>query len=587
MKMNHMRVLSRNSRSLAERRKAQSLLREAALSAASAALLTLPAAGQTLLFELDGEAFGDHFGRAVAGVGDLDGDGIPDFAVGAPEHSGNGDRAGRVRIYSGADASVLLSLDGAGAGNYFGSAIAGAGDVNLDGTPDLLIGAPRYNSTGRAHLYSGSDGVEIFRLDGFSTDDGFGAAVCVLPDVTGDGRNELVIGSPRDFGAPSNSGDVRVYSGASGQLVYRIQGQDSVDYFGSSVAALEDIDGDGAADLIVGAWRASLGGSHLGRAYFVSGVTGNTLRTVQGIDDWERLGLSVCGMNDLDGDGYGDVLIGAPGAFVNGQAYGAVRVYSGYAGIELDRVSSNPSSSFGGHVAPGGDHDGDGVQDFLVVAMGSLQVGPLASGLVVVYSGATLAPLFSIVGTDAGDGSEMVAANVGDLNGDGFDDILVGAHQAGYQNRGRARVYAGGNYCQPPVNYCSSLPNSSGNAALMHAVGAPSIGANDLELACTGAVPGQFGLFYYGLEQVSLPFGDGLRCVAGGFLPTFRLWPPVLADASGAARTRLRFHELPASNGPGRIYPGATWNFQFWFRDPLGGAAGFNLSDGLAVTFCL
>ncbi|MDP6839354.1 MAG: hypothetical protein QF724_10490 [Planctomycetota bacterium] len=130
-----------------------------------------------------------------------------------------------------------------------------------------------------------------------------------------------------------------------------------------------------------------------------------------------------------------------------------------------------------------------------------------------------------------------------------------------------------------PVNYCISAANSTGSGAVMSWAGSTFVGNNDLALLADGAVPNQFGIFYYGPDQVLFVFGNGYRCVGGS---VFRL-PPVQADGGGAVIYGLDNTAPPQSAG--QIIGGSTWNFQFWYRDP-GHGAGFNLSDGLEIFFC-
>ena len=131
-------------------------------------------------------------------------------------------------------------------------------------------------------------------------------------------------------------------------------------------------------------------------------------------------------------------------------------------------------------------------------------------------------------------------------------------------------------------SYCSSLPNSSGAPALIGSSGTTSIGANAFHVSVSSASASQPGLFYYGSSQVQLAFGNGFRCVAGS---VHRLNPPSNSTPSGTNSRLVDFTQPPANGGPGQILVGSTWNFQYWFRDPLGGGAVFDLSDGLSATF--
>lgn len=141
--------------------------------------------------------------------------------------------------------------------------------------------------------------------------------------------------------------------------------------------------------------------------------------------------------------------------------------------------------------------------------------------------------------------------------------------------------------CQSLVqSYCITAPNSNGAGAVIGQTGSTSIFANDFTLTATGASTDQPGLFFYGLNQIQLPFGDGFRCVGSGGFGIYRLYPATPTDAAGDTERLLDFDALPASSGPGMIEAGDTWNFQFWYRDPAAGASGFNLSDALEVGFC-
>ena len=138
-----------------------------------------------------------------------------------------------------------------------------------------------------------------------------------------------------------------------------------------------------------------------------------------------------------------------------------------------------------------------------------------------------------------------------------------------------------------PSTRCSTAPNSAGAGALISAAGTTSVTLNDLRLIVTAGVPAQAGLFYYGPEAVSIPFGDGVRCVGNNPSGVFRLDPPQTMDFIGDATRALDLTAPPADAGPGAITVGSTWYFEFWYRDRLGpGGHGFNFSDGLAVTFC-
>ena len=130
------------------------------------------------------------------------------------------------------------------------------------------------------------------------------------------------------------------------------------------------------------------------------------------------------------------------------------------------------------------------------------------------------------------------------------------------------------------VPFCVAAPNSAGAGAEIDSSGSTSLASNDLSLEVSGAPASVSALFFYGTSQVQTPFGDGFRC-AGGM--TSRLQPPTTADATGNVSRAVDLGSLPS----GGLVTGETLNFQLWFRDPMGASfAGFNTSNGLAVTFC-
>ena len=167
----------------------------------------------------------------------------------------------------------------------------------------------------------------------------------------------------------------------------------------------------------------------------------------------------------------------------------------------------------------------------------------------------------------------------------GPGDVLVrknGTAHKGLSNAWPTDLQGGGGSCVDPVNYCSTSPNSVGGGATMSFGGTPSLTANDLALIASGCPPNKNGLFYYGPNQINTPFGNGRRCVGGSITRLSTL----TTDVFGIAQKNLDLGNPPFTSGNGQAIPGNTMNFQFWYRDPAGGGAGYNLTDGLAVTFC-
>jgi hypothetical protein len=190
---------------------------------------------------------GDYFGWAVSPLADVDGDRAGDVIVGEPGCCA--EKPGATWVYSGRTGAPLRRFEGA-AGDENGFAIADAGDVNRDGVHDILSGAPRQtaDTEGHAFLYSGRDGSVLHTFSGSTAGDSFGSAVVSAGDVDRDGRPDLLIGAP---GQPGG-GAAFVYSGRSYGLLYRIDPPDATHRFGFGTGSTEDVDGDHIPDLVVG-----------------------------------------------------------------------------------------------------------------------------------------------------------------------------------------------------------------------------------------------------------------------------------------------------------------------------------------------
>jgi hypothetical protein len=142
------------------------------------------------------------------------------------------------------------------------------------------------------------------------------------------------------------------------------------------------------------------------------------------------------------------------------------------------------------------------------------------------------------------------------------------------------------NTCPPPQSYCGTSPNSLGAGALLTWSGSTSLTANNAVISVESAASSVFGLFFYGAAETSSTLGDGQLCVAGGGQGLIRLNPTQQTDLIGAAQATLDFTQPPFSSGPGQVFVGQTTRWQYWYRDPAAGGAGFNLSDALRVTYC-
>ncbi|MCI0587518.1 MAG: integrin alpha [Planctomycetes bacterium] len=472
-----------------------------------------------LLLTVSSTVAGENFGAAVAGVGDVTGDGLPDLAVGAPgAASGGVAQAGEARVFSGSTAVLLLAFAGSGVGDELGVALASAGDLDADGVPDLLAGAREAGSAfpvtapagpGYVRAISLGTGSVLYTVAGTGVAGKFGSSLSAVGDVDGDGASEFVAGAPQYLLGPgccgaTGPGYVRVHSGATGLLLAAIQGTTIGDRFGSSVAGAGDLDGDGLPEVAVGAPRAGSGplpgggrvsvfsasspiplvvegrgseaslgtsissvpdtngdgyadvvvGSPLvDRVRVLSGLDGSVLLAIPGPQTGARFGSSVAGLGDLDGDGAGDFVVGAP--LPGGPVpWGSIaRVYSGSTGALVFTVADPGFYDFlGTSVAAAGDLDLDGVPDFAVGApetpdpSWNWSYGPPAPGYVNAYSGATGALLLTVNGAGNGEGFGSAVAGAGDVDGDGIDDLLVSTRwsPAGW-GFGRVALHSGAN----------------------------------------------------------------------------------------------------------------------------------------------
>ena len=326
-----------------------------------------------------GDEEGDCFGATVADVGDVDGDGCRDFAVGAVNHLGRSTRY--VRVFSGADRAPLLTLRDARAGTaLFGSSIAAAGDVDGDGHGDVIVGSPRFLlGRGNAQVFSGADGRRLWKLEAEGGGSSFGWSVCSPGDLDDDGRPDLAVSSYQSF----ETGIVVVYSGATGEEIDRIESL----HGGAVLANAGDLDGDGRDDLLVGCPSRSVEEMFQGETLLFSGATRKELRRWPGPRIHTSMGSVVAGVGDLDDDGVGDLLICAKGLDRKGNNAGGAFVVSGADGNVMYRLDSpKAGTEFGTRCSRLDDLDGDGVSEFAVLTQRSGSA-PYVPGRAYVYSG--------------------------------------------------------------------------------------------------------------------------------------------------------------------------------------------------------
>jgi FG-GAP repeat protein len=368
-------------------------------------------------------------------IGDWDGDGIADLAIGAPRDSTAASEAGAVRIHSGKDGSVLAALYGVNADDYFGAVIVRMPDLDGDGVDDMAVSSIYADNagtdTGSVYLYSGRTGAFQRRIDGPATDKVFGYPIGSLGDVDGDGIGDLFVGN---FGGNDL---LHVHSGADGHEITTLQGPKSGEYFGVDASAIDDLDGDGVRELLVGAkWHTDPKGNPIGAAYVVSPVTGTILRTHEGTFFAEYLGYGTAALEDLDGDGVNDYAVSTRN---DPQLYASmVVVFSGATGAQLGQITTpNPGlEALTQQIDNAGDVNGDGIGDILVGG-GWSDVNGFGHGAAFLFSGKNLLELDRI--DTAGIGVDV--APFGDANGDGKDDLLVGMWDLSFN--GEVILYSG------------------------------------------------------------------------------------------------------------------------------------------------
>jgi hypothetical protein len=413
--------------------------------------LTVDSLASTPSWYASGETTGDAFGFAVGTAGDVNGDGYADVIVGADGHNIG---TGRAYVYqggeSGLSATPATTLSGETTSNLFGHAVGTAGDVNGDGYADVIVGARGHNaSTGRAYVYYGGEsGLSVTpatTLSGETTSSHFGCAVGTAGDVNGDGYADVIVGASRHN---SYTGRAYVYHGGEGGLsatpATTLSGETIGNRFGGAVGTAGDVNGDGYADVIVGAPYHDSG---TGRAYVYhgeeSGLSASPATTLSGETTDNAFGFAVGTAGDVNGDGYADVIVGAP---YHNSATGRAYIYhgreSGLSASPATTLSGETISDlFGWAVGMAGDVNGDGYVDVIVGAEGYNSY----AGRAYVYHGgesglsATPAPLS---GEAAQKAFGHAVGTAGDVNG-GYADVIVGA--PGHNSwTGRAYAYYGG-----------------------------------------------------------------------------------------------------------------------------------------------
>ncbi len=462
-------------------------------------------------YVIDGEDADDGSGYRVANAGDVNGDGLDDLLVSTFTADSNSGRSyvvygktdsGAVDLRQVHDGIGGFAITGEPGSGYSGISVAAAGDVNGDGLADVIVGAALAHSfsgpsAGRGYVVFGKTDTDVvsladvvlgsggFTIDGIAPFDGTGHTVASAGDVNGDGRVDLIVTAPETNAhsgttyvvyGKSDNGMVHLSALAAGSAEgFAIVGQAAGDRSGNDAQAAGDVNGDGYADLIIGAPDALMGTAQSGRSYVVFGgssltsidlssvAAGNGGFVVTGALPpsaglGEHLGTSVGGAGDVNGDGLADLVIGASGSHLgpNGRAY-VVFGKTGGAAVLASNLSAGTGGGFviegtvqgdadGFSVSTAGDINGDGLSDLIIGSYAAnadagrsyVVFGKTDSAAVVLTAIAAGIGGFAIDGEQGAYISGFHVSAAGDTNGDGLADLIVSAPE--YDDAARGMI---------------------------------------------------------------------------------------------------------------------------------------------------
>jgi hypothetical protein len=398
-----------------------------------------------IIHEWRGENKNDQYSWIARGIGDVDGDGRTDIVTSAPSFGATATTFGRgkVYVYSGRTGALLWSHVGDSAA-ALGNGLEAAGDVNRDGIPDVVAGAPGIS---RAYVFSGRDGRVLLTLSGTEIGGGFGRSASGAGDQDGDGYADVIIGAPTGAGiaplpgtpptSPPIPGRAYVFSGRDGSLLRTLNGTTPGDGFGSIVAGQRD--GNGSL-LLIGAPGA--GTPARGRVFAFAPGSDTPRYEIAPDSTGAALGAmfsSVIG--DIDRDGVRDLFASDFADASRGPGSGRVYINSGATGQRLLSLAGEmPGDGFGIGSPDVGDVNGDGVPDLVLGAWQHASAAP-SGGKIYLFSGKDGSVLRTITGRVPGETLGFDAAGVGDVDGDGVTDLLLTSSWSNVNGFRSGRMY--------------------------------------------------------------------------------------------------------------------------------------------------
>lgn len=576
----------------------------------TAVAATSVAHAQTSLFVDQIGVANARLGCAIAASGNLDNDNYPDFLLGHYGNRPQDDSKGGARLHFGSTAMgqtfngplqidpFLGNAPNHVPGDQLGYALAFFGDASGDGRTEYAVAAPNSDGgRGRVYIYRAAM-TTITSLAGNVAGDKFGFAVAGAGDIDHDGAGDLAVAAPFEDFNGVDSGVVRIYSGAAFMaqqlVVLRTLGLGSAnDNFGYALAGGSDVDRDGWTDVLVGNPGDNYLGSTVGSARLCSGHTGAQLELLIDTVVDAGFGKSVALPGDLDGDTYPDVIVGAPDSDEFGTNAGKVIVYSGRA-LTLNlsptvmfSLHGAANSNFGQALGAAGDVNGDGFLDFIVGAPNfDGLLGPANRGAAYVFSGKTGLLISARFGSQAGESLGAAVAGAGDLDHDGYADILVGSpnwDDGAFTNAGKVELWSV--FPTSVTTYCTGKTNSAGCVPSIGFQGSPDFGTSTtFNVTGSSFLNQKNGLLFFGFRPNDVAFQGGTLCVASPVIRTFSQNSGGSSTGTDCTGTYLvNFNALIHSGAYPALGAGTEVCTQWWSRDPAS-ASTTSLSNALHFT---